>query len=86
MPTANPSRKSYAATKSKQLDQIKAMIAAAVQHYLVSAQNSPPALKPLPANVIEVEAHAISATETQIRVKTEDQGTRYFTVKVSENI
>ena len=69
----------------RQLDPIKAMIAAAVQHHLVSAQNSPPALKPAPENVIEVEAHAISPTETKVRVKTTNRGTRYFTVKLSEN-
>jgi hypothetical protein len=59
------------------------MIAQAVQHHLLTGQNKPPLLPP-PANIESIEAVALTKTETSIRVKTTDKGTRYFTVKVSE--
>ena len=83
MPPA--SRKSTAARKSRGIDPIKQMLCNAVQHHLVSRDQNPPPLLPAPDNVIEVVAYSISPTQTQVKVKTTDQGTRYFTVKLSEN-
>lgn len=67
------------------VDPVKAMIAQSVQHHLVSGKNQP-AMPDKPDNVISAEGMPISATETTIRVVTENQGVRYFTVKVSENM
>lgn len=67
------------------LDPIKEMIAQAVQHHLVTGPNQPP-IPPKPNNVESVEGTPISQLETTIRVKTYDEGVRYFTVRVSENM
>lgn len=64
-------------------DPVKAMVAQAVQHHLVVGASKPP-LPPKPDNVEEVEAQILSPTETLMRVKTDNQGVRYFRVKVSE--
>jgi hypothetical protein len=67
------------------LDPVKAMVAQAVQHHLVSGEsNGQPPLPPQPDNVEKVEGQVISPTETLVRVVTENQGVRYFKVKVSE--
>jgi hypothetical protein len=72
---------------SRQLDPVKAMIAQAVQHHLVSGEsNGQPPMPPQPDNVKSAEGHAVSPTETVVRVVTTNQGVRYFTVKVSENL
>jgi len=69
------------------LDPVKALIAQAVQHYLVSGEeNGQPPLPPKPDNVETTEGQAISPTETLVRVVTTNQGVRYFKVKVSEMI
>jgi hypothetical protein len=65
-------------------DPIKAMLASAVQHHLITDPHERPALLPHPADVDSVEATATTATETLIRVKTHSHGTRYFTVKLAE--
>ena len=69
----------------RKLDPVKAMIAQAVQHHLVTGPQQPP-IPSKPENVDDVEGHAISPTETMIRVKTSNQGIRYFTIKVSESM
>lgn len=69
--------------KVKKIDPIKAMIAQAVQHHLVTGSDRPP-LPPQPNDVDEVEAQIISTTETLVRVKTHQHGIRYFRVKISE--
>lgn len=38
----------------------------------------------MPVNVVDIEATPVSDLVTQIRVKTADTGTHYYTVKVSE--
>jgi len=68
---------------ARQLDPIKAMVSQAIQHHLVTVGHVPE-LPPRPDNVDDVEGQVISPTETMIRVKTRDQGVRYFRVKVSE--
>lgn len=66
------------------MDPIKAMVAQAVQHHLISDPAIRPALVPCPENVESVEGQIISPAETMVRVVTRNQGVRYFTVKVSE--
>jgi hypothetical protein len=67
------------------MDPVKAMIAQAVQHHLVSGKsNGQPDIPAKPDNVDDVEGQVISPTETLIRIKTTNQGIRYFRVKVSE--
>lgn len=70
---------------ARQPDPVKNMIAQAVQHHMVTGSARPP-LMPLPANVESVEASIIGPLETMVRVKTLDQGVRYFNVKVSEQM
>jgi hypothetical protein len=71
----------------RKLDPVKAMIAQAVQHHLVSGKsNGQPPMPPKPDNVESAEGQVISPTETRVRVVTYNQGIRYFTVKVSENL
>jgi hypothetical protein len=36
--------------------------------------------------IVSIEPHRISNMETQLRVKTEYQGVRYFTIRISESI
>jgi hypothetical protein len=66
----------------RQLDPVKTMVAQSVQHHLVTRGHAPD-LPPKPDEVEDVEGHAISPTETMIRVKT-TKTTRYFRVKISE--
>jgi hypothetical protein len=63
-------------------DPIKVMIAQAVQHHLLEGPDKPP-LPERPDNVESVEAHKITQWETQIRVKTCDDGVKYINVKVT---
>lgn len=65
------------------LDPVKAMIAQAVQHHLVTGAGQPP-IPPKPDNVESAEGQVIKPTETVVRVLTTNQGVRYFLVKVSE--
>lgn len=70
---------------AKSLDPVKAMIAQAVQHHMVTGPTRPP-LMPMPSDVESVEASIIGPLETMVRVKTLDQGVRYFNIKVSEQM
>ena len=67
----------------KRLDPIKLMLAQAVQHHMVSRPNNPPLL-PAPDNVVSVEATALSPLETSVRVKTTNEGTLYFIIKLTD--
>jgi hypothetical protein len=69
---------------ARQLDPIKRGLAVAIQHYMLTQDR--PALLPTPDNVESIEVTAVSPTETQVRVKTTDEGTRYFTIKLSEQM
>jgi hypothetical protein len=69
---------------ARQLDPIKRGLAVAIQHHMLTQDR--PALLPTPDNVVSVEATAISPTETQVRIATSDEGTRYFTIKLTEQI
>lgn len=64
-------------------DPIKAMITQAVQHHLITGPDQPP-IPPQPTDVESVSSRIVSPLVTQIIVKTWDQGTRCFYVKVSE--
>ena len=66
----------------RRLDPVKTMVAQAVQHHLVTTGHAPD-LPPRPDEVENIEGHAISPTETMIRVKT-TKTIRYFRVKISE--
>ena len=70
---------------ARQMDQIKRGLAVAIQHYFLTGPDRPELL-PTPADVLEVEGSIISLTETQVRIKTTNQGVRYFTIKLSERI
>jgi hypothetical protein len=70
---------------ARKLDPIKQGLAQALQHYFVTGPDRP-ALLPTPADVLEVEGSIISSTEVQVRVKTTDAGTRYFTYKLTEHM
>ena len=77
--------------KRRTLDPIKLMIAQAVQYHLISDPKARPPLMPQPEEVESMVAHAISETETTIRVvsykgegRNRYKSIRYFTVKVSE--
>lgn len=67
------------------MDDIKRMVAQAVQHHALPKETAPP-LPAKPPGVLEVEATRVSDLVTQVRVKTFGHGVRYFTIKVSENI
>jgi hypothetical protein len=66
-------------------DPIKAMIAQAVQHHMVTGSDRPPLPQKDP-DVESIETHILGPLETQLRVKTYTQGTRYFNIRVSESI
>jgi len=69
----------------RELDPVKAMVAQAVQHHLVSGEsNGQPPMPPKPDDVESSEGQVISPTETLVRVVTYTHGVRYFRVKVSE--
>jgi hypothetical protein len=68
---------------SHKLDPIKKMIAEVVQHHLETVGPSQASRIPY---IDYVEVHIISPTETMLRIKTHNQGTRNFTVKVTENM
>lgn len=68
---------------TRTMDPIKRMIAMVVQQHLETVG---PSLAHREMNIDYVEVHTISPTETMLRVKTHDQGTRNFTIKVSENM
>jgi hypothetical protein len=69
--------------KPRHIDPIKKMIAELVQHHLQTVGPSQATRMP---NIDYVEVHIIGPTETMLRVKTHNQGTRNFTIKVSENM
>ncbi len=69
----------------RELDPIKRMIAQAVQHHMATGPDRP-ALPPKPDNVESVEGQIVSPIETMMRVKTTNQGTRYFFIKISESM
>lgn len=71
---------------SRKLDPIKKGLAVAIQHHFLTGPDRPPKVLPVPMNVESVEGSIISPTETQIRVKTTNEGTRYFTIKLTEHI
>lgn len=66
-------------------DPVKMMIAQAVQHHMVTGPDRPPLPQQDP-DVESIETHILGPLETQLRVRTYEHGTRYFTVKVSEAI
>lgn len=59
------------------------MLADVVQQHLLTVGPSQASRN---QDIDYVEVHVISPTETMLRVKTHNRGTRNFTIKVSERI
>jgi hypothetical protein len=69
---------------TKKLDPVKAMVAQAVQHNIMTGRKEAPPLPDRPDEVEEVATIAISPLETRVRVKLYGSAPRYFTVTVQE--
>jgi hypothetical protein len=81
---ANPDKRFNHLPQLDELDDdVKRMIAAAVQHALVTGQ-ARPELTGQPDEVSEVTGEAVSATVTVIRVQLTNGTTRAFQVKLTE--
>ena len=65
------------------LDPIKAMVAQAVQHHLVTGEARPP-LPDMVRTVDKTEGFIVSPTETTIRVTEDDGSVRSFSVVLRE--
>jgi hypothetical protein len=66
-------------------DVIKMMVLQAVAHHLVSEKNGPPALPEAPENVTGTSSYALKPGLIKLHVYTTDQGTRQFTIRISED-
>jgi hypothetical protein len=64
-------------------DPIKAGIAIAVQHHMLTEKR--PELLPMPGNVDKVVCYAVGPLETRLKVYLDDDTVRTFTIKLSEN-